>query len=159
MDIYSWFEDTGHSAFINASLAFCAFFASVVAVGVSYVIQGRLKKIEEQRERDRLYDRRKARLKAVGIKEFTPGGGCPVFFQVENISEFAGARTIKIKLNANEYPNMSLQEQRQCIGPKSSVRILLPTEKYADDIVFNIIIEWEDDSGEPGHYESTISFL
>ena len=155
MGIYSWFEDTGHSAFINALLASLALCVSVAAI---IIIRRRSKKIEEQRERDRLYDRRKARLKAVGIKEFTPGGGCPVFFQVENISEFADARAIKIKLNANEYPNMSLQRQRECIGPKSSARFLL-SEKYADDIVFNIIIEWEDDSGEPVHYKSTISFL
>jgi hypothetical protein len=161
MDIYSWFKDLGHSAFINALLALFSFFAAIVAIIISTRTQKRLKQIEEQRERDRLYDRKKARLKAVGIKEIHQDKGCSVYFQVENISDFADAREIEIVLdniNINEHPDVYKRQQLEHLGPNSSVRFLLP-EKYADVGFSDIIIKWKDDSDEPGYYKTTISFL
>ena len=159
--IYDWFAGNGHAAFVNVIFVFCSFLVAVVAIIISSRTQTRLKHIEEQRERHRLYDRKKARLRASGIKEIHSKRGCSVYLLIENFSDFASARDIKIKIDGvvyDKHPDTLKAQSLNLLGPNSSVRFLF-TEKYADAIFSDIVITWEDDSEESGQYETTVSFL
>jgi len=145
---------------------------SAIAIGVSiwthnrnHKLQARIVALEEAKEKDRLAEKKKANLIAEIIKEVLPRSGSikidtNYYLQIENKGS-SGARDIKVMLDENpmfEHPSMYLQKGKKFeeIGPASSVRFRLFT---ADQLKppHKITMTWEDDSGEPGKYSTTLT--
>lgn len=124
----------------------------------SHKLQSRVVKMEETREKDRLIEQKKASLTARIVRE--PGGrNMRDLLVIENLGS-GEARNISAMLDGKpllEHPAI-LQKERKLdeIGPRSAVKFLLFT---ADQLKppNKITITWEDDSGQPGKYNTTLT--
>jgi hypothetical protein len=151
---------------IQILLAAAAIGVSVVALVRGGRTQNRLVKvderlvsIEEKRETDRQLDARKARLTAF-VDRGAHGSGHVL--RVEN-SGAAEAREVKVLLDGVPVGDHSAtatlppEKGKTIVGPNSDIRyrvtltgdMLPPSE---------IVVEWTDDSSEPGHYRNSLSW-
>ena len=145
---------------------------SAIAIGASiwthnrnHKLQVRIVALEEAREKDRLAEKSKANLTAKIIKEVLPRSGSikidtNYYLQIENKGS-SGARDIKVMLDENpmfEHSSMCLEKEKKFeeIGPASPVRFRLFTADQLK-VPHEISITWEDDSGEPGKYGTTLT--
>jgi len=163
-DIFKWFGDVGNAAFVASLLSVIAIIVSILAFRKSLKTQNRLVDIEEVREKDRLAEKNKANLTAKIIKEALPRSGSikidtNYYLQIENKGS-SEARDVKVVLDGKpllEHPTIlkNIEEITQ-VGPNTDFRYLLVLSMQGRP-PSNIEIEWEDDSGEPGNYSTTLT--
>ena len=155
-----WLSDTW-VAIVAAIISGLAALASIAAARRSISAQKRLLEIEEQREQDRVSVTRKARFVARIAREGPrPGRKTRDYYlEIENLGQ-SSAHGIEISLDNGpllDHPTIQekTEEVRQ-VGPQSSFRyILAPTQSTRPPQ--RITIAWDDDSGERGHYETTLT--
>ncbi len=135
---------------------------SAIAIGVSiwthnrnHKLQARIVALEEAREKDRLAEKNKANLAAQIAQN---RDGRPVLRILNN--GFAEARNIKVVLDNKpvlEHDGIFKNQKEICqVGPQSSFQYL---QFLCDqlDPPNEVKITWEDDSGEPGEYSTTLT--
>ena len=157
----------GPSLIISIIAAVISVIAIVVSIWThsrSHKLQARIVALEEAREKDRLAEKNKANLTAKITKELirrssTSRPYYQHYLVVEN-GGLCGARNIKIILAGKpilEHPAVlqSTDEITQ-VGPNSHIQYLLALSA-GNFPPFNIEITWEDDSGEPGKYHTTLT--
>lgn len=158
-EVLQWFGDAGHAAFIASLLSIIAIIVSIFAFRKSHKTHNRLVDIEEAREKDRLVEKQKANL--IARIDHEPGShGMKDLLVIENTG-VGGAKNVEVMLDGTpmfEHPSMCLQKDSKFgeVGPTSAARFLLFT---ADQLrpPNRITITWEDDSGEPGKYSTTLT--
>lgn len=142
---------------------------SAIAIGVSiwthnrnHKLQARIVALEEAREKDRLAEKQKANLTARISRELLTRGARSTtqhFLYIEN-SGNSEARNIKVNLDGKsllEHPTiMNDTEEIRQVGPNSNFRYLLVLSMRGRS-PSSIEISWEDDSGEPGEYSTTLT--
>lgn len=166
--ILDWFDDAGNAALaavtvsvVSALVSFASVVVAVIALRKSNRTQKRLLEIEEQREQDRVSETRKARLVAEIVREEFPlsPSSKRTFLEIENLGQ-SEAREIDVALDngpATAHPTMLRRtEEIRHVGPQSSFRYTLAPDN-ATPLPKNVVIEWSDDSGERGRYESTLT--
>jgi hypothetical protein len=152
-------------------ISIVAVIISATAVGVSvwthirsHKLQKRIVALEEARERDRLTDKRKAYLVAKIVKEELARSGDSRIFRtyhlvVEN-KGLAEARNIVLLLADTPVLKNSAvinsQTEVKQIGPQSSFRYEFE-KGFMKNLPLKVDITWEDDSGEPGKYSTTLT--
>jgi len=139
---------------------------SAIAIGVStwthnrsHKLQASIVALEEAREKDRLAEKQRATL--IARIDHEPGShGMKDLLVIENTG-VGGAKNVEVMLDGTpmfEHPSMCLQKDSKFgeVGPTSAARFLLFT---ADQLrpPNRITITWEDDSGEPGKYNTTLT--
>jgi hypothetical protein len=161
--LFDWFRDSGQAAFVASLLSFGAIVVSIVALRKSQKTQKRLVEIEEARERDRVAEKQKANLTArIDTEVLTSGTRRVTQYFLCIANEGAGeARAIKVKLDGvpllkHQTTQPTVKQEIDHVGPKSSFRYKLFT---ADQLrpPSEIEISWEDDSGEPGKYKTSLT--
>lgn len=159
--VLNWFDDAGNAALAAVAVSLVSVVVAVVALRKSSRTQRRLLEIEEQREQDRVSETRKARLVAQIVREEpAPGQKTRNFYlEITNLGQ-SPAHDIDVSLDDGsvlDHPTMlqRTEEVRQ-VGSKSSFRYMLAPHMSAR-LPQNIKIAWQDDSGEPGHYETTLT--
>ncbi len=144
---------------------------SAIAIGVSiwthnrnHKLQARIVALEEAREKDRLAEKKKANLTANIEKEvlISRNGRKQTnqhFLYIEN-SGNSEARNIKVNLDGKPLLEHSTilknTEEITQVGPNSDFRYLLVLSMQGRP-PSSIEITWEDDSGEPGKYSTTLT--
>lgn len=135
---------------------------SGIAVYISRRTQNRLVDIEDAREKDRLTEKQKANLTArISREPLTRGtrSATQYFLYIEN-SGSSEARDIKINLDGKPLlAHSSILENTEevtQVGPNSYFRYLLVLSSKGRS-PSNIEVTWEDDSGEPGKYSTTLT--
>ena len=148
---------------VNVFLSIVTIGVAIIAIIISARTQKKLLNIEDQREKDRIYQKNKAYLVARGIKEFHTCGSS-FYLKIENVS-CAEARDIEVICDNTpvwEHPAIhkgSAEKECKILGPNSFFRYLLIEECKDFTHPKNIEIIWTDDSGEKGRYNSQISYL
>lgn len=152
-----WFGNPGNSAFAAFIISLLSIFIAAGAMFTSWRTQKRQVEIEEAREKDRLKEMRKADLMARLAKD-----GRDLLI-IENKGS-AEAREISIKLNGrslSEFPVfMRNQPEIRRVGPYSSFHYQMAFCGGLEQMVYTpeITINWTDDSGEPGAYQTTLTY-
>jgi len=161
MGVLEWFDDSGNAALAAVAVSVISVVVSVIALRKSSRTQRRLLEIEERREQDRLSETRKARFVArIVSEEPSPGRKTKNFYlEIENLGQ-SPAHDIDASLDDGpvlDHPTM-LQRTKAVrqVGPQSSFRYMLAPHSSAR-LPQSIKIAWQDDSGEPGHYETTLT--
>ena len=158
-DLLDWFSEAGHAAFAAFAMALGSLVVAMVALVKSSRTQKRLLTIEEQRERDRLAETKKARLTARITEQPSGPGGWNGYLQI--INEGKGeAREIQISLDgvpAMEHRSILKQQSpiRQ-VGPQSAARYVLDSA-IGVPLPREVEMRWTDDSGEQGRYRTTLT--
>jgi hypothetical protein len=163
--IFKWFGDPGKVAFADTVISVGSIVVAIIALTISCKTQKQLLKIENRRERDRLYEKKKAYLRACGVKEMHEHGSC-FYIHIENIS-MAEARNLEIFYDEEgkrlwDHPALirgAVKKEMKLIGPKSSIRYLLTEERGGVVYPTKILVTWTDDSGEEGKYSTDITYL
>lgn len=123
-------------------------------------MQKRITQIEEAREQDRAIQSRKANLKAELRKDERNN-----YRLVIKNSGQGTARNVKATLDGkpiSEHPailfDKETKEDALIIGPHSGISyIICITKDPGTSPPFEFKVTWEDDSGEPGEYETTLT--
>lgn len=154
MNLAGWFSDPGNSAFAAFIISLVSIFIAAVAMFTSWRTQKRQIEIEEAREKDRLKNMRKADLMAKLVRD-----GRDLLI-IENKGS-AEAREISILLNGRSLSEFSAfvrkQSEIKSVGPFSSFHYLMAFHSGVD-LSPEITIHWLDDSGEPGIYQTTLTY-
>jgi hypothetical protein len=154
MNLADWFSIPGNSAFAAFIISLVSIFIAAGAMFTSWRTQKRQVEIEEAREKDRLKERHKADLVARLVRD-----GRDLLI-IENKGP-AEAREISILLNGrslSEFPAfVGGQSEIHRVGAYSSFHYLMAF--YAGvELTPEITINWIDDSGEPGIYQTTLTY-
>ncbi len=149
-----WFSDP-------ANAAFSAFAIAILSLGVSalaFLNSRKAIKIEEARERDRIAQSGKANLVARLSNYDDYNGGALI---VENLGS-SSANNIKVEMDKrpiSKHPDFRRDfKEVKYVGANSSF-----SYKFGGMFLwkskppFKIEITWEDDSGEPGNYRTTLT--
>jgi len=119
-------------------------------------MQKRITQIEEAREQDRVIQSRKANLKA----ELRKNKKNSYHLVIKNSGQ-GKACNVKATLNGKpilEHPAIaSGQQEIKSIGPDSEISYITGLSSGCSP-PFEFKVTWEDDSGEPGKYETTLTF-
>ena len=154
MNLADWFSIPGNSAFAAFIISLVSIFIAAGAMLTSWRTQKRPIEIEEAREKDRLKEMHKADLTARLLKD-----GRDLLI-IENKGP-AEAREISILLNGRsllEFPAfVRYQSEIHRVGSYSSFHYLMAFDPGAD-LSPEITINWVDDSGEPGIYQTTLTY-
>lgn len=137
---------------------------AVIALIISWRTQKRQVEIEEAREQDRLTEKNKANLTAKFTKEESSRSRtsriyrkCYLVVENKGLSE---ARNIKLVLDNKpvmEHPGiLKTQDEVKEVGPKSNFHYELAVTG-GPKVPSKVEITWEDDSGEPGEYSTTLT--
>ena len=162
------------AAVVSVGAAIWASRKSAKAQQTGNRLQARLAEIEEHREEDRLAQKVKAELRAelLGEEKETActlsGSPLPralshsmVYSLAISNQGQAPARNVAVAIDEKpvlEHPAVpeGVSEIRQ-VGPRSSFRYPLAITRGCHP-PFDIEIAWEDDSGVPGQFKTTLSF-
>lgn len=148
----NWLNEPGNV------LSLIAIVVSVAAWITSWKTQKRLVVIEESRDRDRLKQTRKARIRVELAREHGEAR-VPERLRIYNDGE-SDARDLTIKLAGkpvHEHPAVIVTgSEISQVGPRSYVQYMVALT-HANFPPWDIEVTWSDDSGEPGFYKSTIT--
>ena len=163
--VLEWFADPGHAGLANWGVTVFALIVSIAAIVVSRRAQSKqeslqvqLVDIEKAREQDRKEHSRKAQLRAEIVRQHH-GAVRHDHLQISNEGDTA-AREISSWLEdvpITKHPAIpkNLNEVTE-IGPHSAARYVLaigmghvPPWKFR--------VTWQDDSGTPGEYRTTLT--
>jgi hypothetical protein len=146
------------SQVFGVTLSLLAIIVSVLSWVTSWKTQKRLVVIEESRERDRLRQTRKAKIRAELARE-QRGDRIPERLRIYNDGE-SEAREVTIKLAGKPIREhravIDTRSEISQVGPRSCVQYMLALT-HANFPPWGIEITWIDDSGEPGIYRTTIT--
>lgn len=164
-EVFKWFKDAGHDAFVASLLSIAAIIVSILAFKKSQKTQNRLVDIEEAREKDRLSEKQKAYLTALIAEEkLSRSVGSRIYRKYYLVVENKGlseARKIKLLLAdkpALEHPAVQKpQKEVEHIGPQSSFRYEF-AQGFMRELPLKAEVTWEDGSGEPGKYTTTLTW-
>ena len=124
-------------------------------------MQKRITQIEESRERERAIQSKKACLKAE-LREVERNNHRYNYLVIEN-SRQGTARNVKATLDGKpilEHPVIASSKQEimeiTLIGPYSEISYAASIA-FDCDSSFKFKVTWEDDSGVPGEYETTLT--
>jgi hypothetical protein len=157
MSLANWFGNSGNSALTAFIISLVSILIAIAAMFTSWKTQKRIVEIEEAREKDRLRDMRKADLMARLVRN----GRDRLIIENKGPAE---AREISIMLNGrplSEFPVfVGSQQEIHKVGPYSSFHYLMAFCIGLDPMVYTpeITINWTDDSGEPGAYQTTLTY-
>jgi hypothetical protein len=148
-------ESSNWATWIGILVAMLSLGVSVVAL----IKSNRALKIEEDRERDRLQDRKKAKLRAE-ILEFCPRG---YRLDVTNIGE-AEARNPLVTINGEAVTTehsqlVPIYEVPIKIGPRSTASFHFNARKDFHPVSILVAITWQDDFHNKNRYESNLTVL
>jgi len=119
-------------------------------------LQKRLLGIEEVREQER----KKAAVKAYLSARIEDYGQRNYRLVVENTGD-GEARNVNLKMDGKPFDEhraaVSGDEKISCIGARSHATMLLALTLGCAP-PFEMEISWDDDSGEAGHYQTTLTF-
>lgn len=154
INLADWFSNPGNSAFAAFIISLVSIIIAAGAMFTSWRTQKRQVEIEEAREKDRLKEMRKADLMARLVKD----GRDLLIIENKGAAE---AREISILLNdrsLSEFPAFVCdQSEIHRVGPYSSFHYLMAF--YAGvDLTPEITVKWIDNSGEPGIYQTTLTY-
>lgn len=156
--VFSWFKDTGQAGFATAAIAAVSLVLAVIALIRSSRAQSRALAIEEERELDRKVRAKRAQLVARIVKR---GERDAYWLEIENTGD-AEARSLSFvlgELTPETHPALRMRPEdlvRQ-IGPHSKVAQLLILT-FGEHPPYEFRATWEDDSGEPREYRTTLTF-
>ena len=150
-DMFHWIRL--NSELISLAVSILAIGISVWAYKKSAKTEKRMLEIEEAREQDRLSKQNKAFLTTRLLREKGD------YLVIEN-KGYSEARDIKVKIDGKrllEHPNvLTKQKEILSVGATSSFRYFMTIFDQTPG-PFEIEITWTDDSGEPGHYKTTLT--
>jgi hypothetical protein len=163
-EVIDWFSGPGNAAFAAFLLSVAACVASAITWFKSRETQRRLAQIAESRERDRLTDKRKARLVAAVIKGDSPKKGFwdPKNYElvIQNTGNCA-ASNIRVVIDGAPVLKCGMvlpgQDEISVVGGLSQAAYRLCTWDGCPRSL-GTVITWTDDSGEPGQYRTTLTF-
>ncbi len=130
----------------------------------SHKLQKRIVCLEEEREKDRQIEKRKAYLTAKIEKEELSRSGTSriyrkYFLVIEN-KGLSEARNIELLLKDRAVPGnpllQNVQQEVNHIGPQSSFRYEF-SNGFMRELPLPVGIGWQDDSGESGKYQTTLT--
>ena len=161
--LVDWFRDSGFAnlaAFVGAVAALVAsLWATVVsrrANARSHGIQARLLRIEEQRETDRLGQTRRAALRAEMPQN--ERGSWRLYVTNDGLAE---ARNVRVTMDGKPFTEHGAfvegDEIGNVIGPGGENSCSLAIDRRCSP-PFDLELNWEDDSGTPGRYRTTLTF-
>ena len=162
--VFNWLGEPGKEEFTSLLLAAAAIAVSIIAICLNRKTQKRLLSIEENREKESDYKKKKALLIARGVKELHSKGGCSFYLILENIGD-AGAREVNVLCDGipvHKHKAMNTEEpikEKLEIGQNSWVRYLLVTGMKDAPFPNQVEIKWQDDTGEEGYYCTDMSYL
>lgn len=160
---------------VSDYIAICAIAVSIISVYFSSCanqrslklqekqieMQQRITQIEESRERDRVIQSQKAYLKAKLQKLQKKDERNSYHLVIENVGQ-GTARNVIAELDGKpiiKHPAIASSQQKiGTIGPGSEISYIAAIT-YDCSPPFKFKVTWEDDSGEPGEYETTLTFL
>ena len=155
INLIDWFGSPSNAAFAASILSVISIGIAGIAIYTSWRTKKRQVEIEEIRERDRQKEMRKADL----VARLKDDNGRDLLV-IENKGP-AEAREIAILLNGkplSEYQGFVRdQTEIRKVGPYSSFHYLMAL-CFGMEISFEITITWNDDSGEPGLYQTTLTY-
>ena len=159
---------------VSDFIAICAIIVSIISIYFSRCanqrslklqeeqieIQKRITQIEESRERDRVIQSQKAYLKAKLQKLQKQDKPNSYHLVIENMGQ-GTARNVKAELDGKpiiKHPAIvSSQQETRTIGPGSEISYIAAITNDCSP-PFEFKVTWEDDSCEPGEYETTLTF-
>ncbi len=155
--LLGWFGDAGHAAFAVFFVAVASLVVSIIALRKGQSTQQRVLAIEEEREADRKRRALKAELQARIVKDERNND----WLEINNRGE-AAATEVDVRLDGipvADHPGVGVQQDElvQMIGPHSNARYLLILTMQ-ECPPYEIAITWQDRSGEPGEYRTTLTF-
>jgi len=162
-ELVEWFGRADKTALAAFVLSLAACIGSAVAWRKSHNVQKRQVAMEEKRERDRLIEKKKARLLAEIVREDVVRGthaGTAHRLSITNKGQ-AEARDIKLTIDGKPIlehpaiPHRVLQEFH-ILGPGSSAQFPVAVTR-ATHLPWQVEVDWTDDSGEPGHYRTIVT--
>ena len=126
----------------------------------SLSIQAKLVAIEQSREDDRLAEQRNATLRAELVGEHNGRGSKSYRLRITNHGR-AEARNVDVTMDGKPIMEhravpRNLSEIRQ-VGPGAYFQYVLALS-FSCSPPFEIEITWQDDSGTPGRFRTTLSF-
>lgn len=142
-----------------------ALFLATFALAIAAFVQSRdnramrqqVAAIEGAREKDRLLDRQQAALVATILHE---DGKFVYMIAIENRGR-GGAREISVRLDGSDVAAMPNHNQHPLtlLGPGAVYTYSLP--KPGMNVLYPevVTVEWADESGVPGHFESTVGVI
>ena len=155
-------ESTAQTDISTFLIACLSLLISMCSVGVAvwahvrhHSLQKRIVDIEEEREQDRKRDATKADLTA-SMGRFPSGGHKLV---IKNLGE-SEARDIRVRMD--DKPILEHEavphnhDEIHSIGPHSEIEYKLGLSSQTGP-PFRVEISWSDDSGERGHYKTTVT--
>ena len=161
-EFVEWFRRADKTAIAAFVLSLGACIGSFVAWRKSHNVHKRQVEIEEKRERDRLIEKKKAKLVAEIVREAEVRGrhaGTAHRLRITNKGQ-AEARDIKLTLDGklmHEHPAiLSGVQEVHLLGPGSSAKFPLAITS-SRHLPSQVEANWTDDSGEPGHYRTTLA--
>ena len=149
---------------IAAVISAIAIWVSIWTHNRNHKLQTRIVALEEVREKDRLAEKNKANLTAkITKEELRRSSTHRISWQHHLVVEnkgVCGASNIKIILAGKpilEHPAVPQgTDEVTKVGPDSHIQYLLALSS-GNYPPFDIEITWEDDSGEPGKYGTTLT--
>ncbi len=159
---------------VSDFIAICAIIVSIISIYFSRCanqrslklqeeqieIQKRITQIEESRERDRVIQSQKAYLKAKLQKLQKKDERNSYHLVIENVGQ-GTARNVKAMLDRKpiiKHPAILPDQQEiTLIGPASEISYIMAVTLSCSP-PFEFKVTWEDDSGEPGEYITTLTF-
>jgi hypothetical protein len=138
-------------------IALLALVVSIISLAVTWRLGHRQNALELAREQDRQRDAKRAQLVATVVRrERGPGFTPEAFLHVRNDGR-ATARNVAMSFDGRPFREHPLTEHGEpavpSIGPGTDVRFFL---KYTDQRTFELELTWDDDTGEPGRWTSTM---
>jgi hypothetical protein len=164
--LLEWLSNSGAAVLVASLLSLAAIVVSLLA----YFNSRKALRIEEARERDRLAAIRKADLTACliaedrgpaesGVFKGIGSRNTAYFLQIENRGR-AEARAIELRLDDSPLSENTAHgdpERISYLGPGSKTRVHLPFgAEWCSS--FELELSWQDDSGAPGRYRTTLTY-
>jgi hypothetical protein len=146
--LIDWFSSSGNI------LSLISILIAIVAMYTSWKTQKRLVEIEEVRETDRQREMHKADLVAQSER------GEKISRLVITNRGPAEAQEISVLINGKplkEFPAFVDDKEIRGIGPHSSIRYRMAFT-FGMDTSFDVTINWSDNSGEQGIYQTTLMY-
>jgi len=159
------------SSTVAIIISILSLLVSVIAIGVSiwthnrsHNLQKRIVFLEEEREKDRQVEKGKANLTAKIEKEELSRSGTSrihrIYFLVIENKVLSEARNIELLLKDHailgNHLLQNVQKEVDQIGPHSYIRYEF-SSGFMRELPLPIRITWNDDSGESGKYQTTLT--
>ncbi len=156
---------------VTTAISIAALLLSAIAIGASiwahsrtHMLQKRILRLEEEREEDRLIEKGKAHLTArIEKEEILRSGSSRIYrkdYLVVDNKGMSEASNIEVLLKDQALSGNPLlhavEQEVSHIGPQSSFRYEF-AKGFRRELPLRVQINWQDDSGELGKYQTTLT--